>query len=89
LDDLIDFMVRFANEHAFSLQELAARIRERLLAKPGDQLLIVEPEKEIGNLMPEENRRVVGQAPPACTVSQPATRSGCLCSAMTRSCNTK
>lgn len=70
LDDLIDLMVRFAREHAYSLQQLAARIRERLLAEPPDHLLIVEPEKEIGYLMREEIRRAIGQAPPAYTVSR-------------------
>src|SRR5215472_15501232 len=66
LDDLIDLMVRFADEHEYSLQQLAGRVRERLLAAPPDHLLIVEPEAELGSLMREEIRRAIGQAPPGC-----------------------
>ena len=70
LDDLIDLMVRLADEHAYSLQQLAARVRERLLAEPPDHLLIVEPEAELGNLMREEIRRAIGQVPAGYTVSR-------------------
>ena len=70
LDDLIDRMVRFAQERNYPLQELAIRVRERLLAEPPDHLLIVEPEAEIGNIMREEIRRTIGQAPAGCTVSR-------------------
>jgi DNA-binding transcriptional regulator YhcF (GntR family) len=70
LDDLIDVMVRFADEHAYSLQQLATLVRERLLAEPPDHLLIVEPEAELGNLIREEIRQTIGQAPERCTVSR-------------------
>src|SRR5215469_794142 len=70
LDDLINLMVRFANEHAYSMQQLATRVRERLLAEPPDHLLLVEPETEMGSLMREEIRRAIGQAPAGCTVAR-------------------
>src|SRR5262245_39689594 len=70
LDDLIDLMVRFAQEHTYSLQQLASRVRDRLLAEPPDHLLIVEPEVEMGILMREEVRRAIGQAPAGCNVSR-------------------
>src|SRR5215472_5865472 len=63
LDDLIDLIVRFAHEQAYSLQQLAIHVRERLLAEPPDHLLIVEPETELGAIMREEIRRAIGQAP--------------------------
>jgi DNA-binding transcriptional regulator YhcF (GntR family) len=69
LDDLTDLMVRFAHEHSYSLQQLAARVRERLLAEPPDHLLVVEPEAELGSVMREEIRRAIGQVPAGCTVS--------------------
>jgi DNA-binding transcriptional regulator YhcF (GntR family) len=70
LDDLIDLIVRFAQEHAYSLQQVATRVRDRLLAEPPDHLLIVEPEAEMGILMREEIRRAIGQGPAGCTVSR-------------------
>jgi len=70
LDDLIGLIVRFAQEHAYSLQQVATRVRERLLAEPPDHLLIVEPEAEMGILMREEIRRAMGQAPAGCTISR-------------------
>ena len=36
LDDLIDLIVRFAQEHAYSLQQVATRFRERLLEEPNE-----------------------------------------------------
>jgi GntR family transcriptional regulator len=70
LDDLIGLIVRFAHEHAYSLQQVATRVRDRLLAEPPDHLLIVEPEAEMGILMREEIRRAIGQAPAGCTISR-------------------
>jgi len=70
LDDLLDLIVRFADEHTYSLQQLATQVRERLLAEPPDHLLIVEPEAELGNLIREEIRQAIGQAPEGCTVSR-------------------
>jgi DNA-binding transcriptional regulator YhcF (GntR family) len=70
LDDLIGLIVRFAQEHSYSLQQVATRVRDRLLAEPPDHLLIVEPEAEMGILMREEIRRAIGQAPAGCTISR-------------------
>lgn len=70
LDDLIELMVRFAQEHAYSLQQVASRVRKRLLEEPPDHMLIVEPEAEMGILMREEIRRAIGQVPAGCTVSR-------------------
>jgi len=70
LDDLIGLIVRFAQEHAYSLQQVATRVRDRLLAEPPDHLLIVEPEAEMGILIREEIRRAIGQAPAGCTISR-------------------
>src|SRR5215472_6433855 len=70
LDEMIDRMVRFAQERGYPLQRLATRVRERLLAEPPDHLLIVEPEAEMGILMREEVRRTIGQAPAGCTVAR-------------------
>ena len=70
LDDVIDRMVRLAQERGYPLQQLATRVRERLLAEPPDHLLIVEPEAEMGILMREEVRRTIGQSPAGCTVAR-------------------
>jgi GntR family transcriptional regulator len=70
LDDVIDRMVQFAQERGYPLQQLATRVRERLLAEPPDHLLIVEPEAEMGILMREEIRRTIGQSPAGCTVAR-------------------
>lgn len=68
LDELIDRTVQLAHQRGYSLQQIAARIRERLLAEPPDHLLIVEPEKGLGDLMQEEIRRATGQVPARCSV---------------------
>jgi GntR family transcriptional regulator len=68
LDHLIDRVIRIANERGFSLQQLAKCFRERLLAEPPDHLLIIEPEKELGDLIKEELRQVIGQVPESCSI---------------------
>jgi GntR family transcriptional regulator len=69
LEDLINRTIRLASERGYSLQQLAARIRERLLEQPPDHLLIVEPEREMGELMREEIRQSIGYAPAAWPIS--------------------
>jgi len=69
LDDLIGRMVRLADQRGYSLQQLAGRIRERLLEQPPDHLLIVEPEQGMGELIKQEIRQATGQAPAAYSVS--------------------
>ena len=68
LDDLINYTIRLAQEQGYSLQHLATRVRKRLLEQPPDHLLIVEPERGMGELMREEIRQAIGHAPPVCTI---------------------
>jgi DNA-binding transcriptional regulator YhcF (GntR family) len=68
LDGLITRTIRVAQESGYSLQQLAARLRERLLERPPDHLLIIEPEAEMGELMREEMLRAIGIAPASCFV---------------------
>ena len=68
LDDLINRAVFLARERGYSLEQLAARIRERLLAEPPDHLLIVEPDKGMGQMTQEEICQVIGYAPPTCHI---------------------
>ena len=59
LDDLIDATIRKAQEKGYSLEELTARVRERLLAEPPDHVLVVTPEEEMGRLIQEELSRAI------------------------------
>lgn len=68
LDDLIDRTISHAQAHGYSLQQLAARIRGRLLDQPPDHFLVVAPDPGIGELMREEIRERIGYAPPACSI---------------------
>jgi GntR family transcriptional regulator len=69
LDDLLNLTIRLARERGYSLQQLVTQVRKRLLAEPPDHLLIVEPERELGELMKEEIRRATGQVASACSLS--------------------
>jgi GntR family transcriptional regulator len=69
LDDLIDRAIRLAHSHGYSLQELVARVRARLLAEPADHLLLVAPERELAELIRAEIGEAVGREPDACSVS--------------------
>jgi hypothetical protein len=68
LEDLINHTIRLAQEHGFSLQQLAGRLREHLFEQPPDHLLIVEPEREMGHLMREEIRQETGQVAAGCSI---------------------
>ncbi len=68
VEGLINRTIHVAQESGYSLQLLAARLRERLLEQPPDHLLIVEPESEMGELMREEIRQEVGTALAGCFV---------------------
>jgi len=68
VEGLINRTIHVAQESGYSLQLLAARLRQRLLEEPPDHLLIVEPESEMGELMREEIRQEVGTAPAGCFV---------------------
>lgn len=69
LDDLIDHTINLAHTHGYSLQQLAARIRKRLLEQPPDHFLVVAPDPGMGELMREEIRERIGYAPLACSSS--------------------
>jgi len=69
LEVLINRTIHVAQESGYSLQQLAARLRERLLEQPPDHLLIVEPETEMGELMREEIRQATGATPAGCFVT--------------------
>jgi len=68
LDELVDHAIRLALKNGHPLQQVAARLRDRLLDQPPDHLLIVEPERGLGELMREEIRQILGFAPPAFSV---------------------
>lgn len=68
LNDLIDRTISLAQVHGYSLQQLAARIRARLLEQPPDHFLVVAPDPGMGELMCEEIRERIGYAPPACSI---------------------
>lgn len=69
LDDLIDRAIRLARSHGYSLQQLTARVRARLLAEPSDHLLLVAPERNLAELIRAEIGESVGQEPDACSTS--------------------
>lgn len=60
LDDLIDATIRKARDKGYSLEQLTARVRERLLAEPPDHVLVVTLEEELGRLIQLEISHAVG-----------------------------
>jgi GntR family transcriptional regulator len=69
LDDLIDRAIHLARSHGYSLQQLTARVRARLLAEPSDHLLLVAPERNLAELIRAEIGEALGHAPDACSTS--------------------
>jgi len=69
LDDLIDRAIRLARSHGYSLQQLTTRVRARLLAEPSDHLLLVAPERGLGELIRAEIGEAIGYKPAACSAS--------------------
>jgi GntR family transcriptional regulator len=69
LDDLIDRAIRLARSHGYSLQQLTARVRGRLLAEPSDHLLVVAPERDLAALIRAEIGEAIGHEPEACSAS--------------------
>lgn len=69
LDDLIDRAIRLARSHGYSLQQLTARVRARLLVEPSDHLLLVAPERDLAELIRAEIGEAVGHEPDACSTS--------------------
>ncbi len=68
LDELIDRTIRLAQERGYTLQQLAHRVRRRLMAEPPDHLLIIEPEAGMGEIMKVELREAIGYAPSSCSL---------------------
>jgi DNA-binding transcriptional regulator YhcF (GntR family) len=70
LDDLIDRTIRLARERGHSLQQLRDRVRDRLLLEPADHLLIVAPERALGEVMVEEIRQAIGITLAECPIRE-------------------
>lgn len=70
LDDLIDRTIRLARARGHSLQQLRERVRDRLLLEPADHLLVVAPERELGEVMVEEIRQAGGPTLPECPITE-------------------
>jgi len=69
LDDFIDHIIHLARERGVCLQRLRVRVRDRLLMEPPDHLLVVAPEKALGELMIEEIRQSTGQILAECPIA--------------------
>jgi GntR family transcriptional regulator len=82
LDQLIDHTIGLALQNGYSLRQLADRLRSRLLEKPPDHLLLVEPEAGLGEIMRQEIHERVGFAPEICSIARlqhsPSLRIGAL-----------
>lgn len=68
LDALTDYIISLAQTRGYSLQQLAAHLRGRLLEQPPDHLQIVAPDAGFGAVMQAEIRTKIGYAPPACSL---------------------
>jgi GntR family transcriptional regulator len=54
LDDLINQTIRLARQHGYSLQELSARVRERLIEEPPDHALVLSFDAGMRRLLKAE-----------------------------------
>jgi GntR family transcriptional regulator len=54
LDDLINQAIRIARHHGYSLQELSARVRERLIEEPPDHVLVLSFDAGMRRLLKTE-----------------------------------
>jgi DNA-binding transcriptional regulator YhcF (GntR family) len=68
LDELIDRTIHLAQERGYTLQQLAHRVRRRLMMEPPDHLLIIEPEAGMGEIMKAELMEAIGHAPASCSL---------------------
>jgi GntR family transcriptional regulator len=59
LVDLIDTIVRKAQQRGYSMQDIRKQVRERLLVEPPDHVLIVEDESGMRQLLQVELREVL------------------------------
>ena len=67
LDEIINETIQRARDMGYSLQELRARVRERLLAQPADHILVVEEEPGLRNLIRREVRENSGWPVEGCS----------------------
>ena len=67
LDDLINATVRAAQESGYSLQQLRAKVRERLMAEPPDHLLVISSDRGIRHLLRQELREALPFAVETCS----------------------
>lgn len=70
LDELINEAILQAKELGYSLQELRARVRARLMAQPPDHILVVEEEPELRELIRREVQDKIGRAVEACSYEE-------------------
>ena len=66
IDELIDKTIQTAHEHGYSVQMLADKLRQRLMAEPPDHLLIIEPDQGMGMVMKAEIGALLGRVPKSC-----------------------
>jgi GntR family transcriptional regulator len=70
VDELINETIQRALDTGYSLQALAERVRERLLARPPDRVLIVEDESGLREIIEREVREKLGCPVEGCSVEQ-------------------
>jgi DNA-binding transcriptional regulator YhcF (GntR family) len=68
LDDLIDRTIHLAQQRGYTLQQLAQRVRRRLMTVPPDHFLIIEPEAGIAEIMKAEIEEATGRVPVSCSI---------------------
>jgi len=67
LDDLINAVIRLAQQQGHSLQALRDRVRQRLLAQPPDHILVVEEETGLRRLLQAEIQQAMRWPVGACS----------------------
>lgn len=68
LDDLIDRTIHLAQERGYTLQQLAHRVRRRLMTVPPDHFLIIEPEAGMGEIIKAEILETLRHASSSCSL---------------------
>lgn len=78
LDDLINTVIRLAQDRGYGLQEVARRVRERLESQPPDHLLVVVEEQALGELLAEEIREALACPVKVCLLDELKGNAGLL-----------
>jgi hypothetical protein len=68
--------IRAARENGYSMQDLRARVRERLLAEAPDHILVVEQDAGLRNLVEEELRTALEWPVEGCSREELAAKPG-------------